>query len=125
MITEVPLQDSRDGGHGERDERTLLGSEALGSLNQACAGDLQQVLLVLPAVKKAPRQRLGEPEVRGDHLIDDLLALVFTDLTGPAQQGDGTVSELLSLRLLWGLCVLISTVGQHGRGNGGMENNLR
>src|SRR5215213_2451541 len=63
MITEVPLQDPGDGGHGERDERTLLGSEALGSLNQACASNLKQVLFVLSAVKKAPRQCLREPEV--------------------------------------------------------------
>ena len=58
MITEVPLQDSGDGGHGERDEGTLLGGEALSGLDQAGPGDLQQVLLVLPAVQEAPRQRL-------------------------------------------------------------------
>src|SRR5215207_2020679 len=121
MITEVPLQDSGDGRHCKGNERPLVGVEALSGFDQPGAGDLQQILLVLAAVQESAGERVGEPKVGAHHLVKNLLTLLRSYLARFSQQLEGTVSQLVTLDLLPGLCIPARTAGEQASFGKGRE----
>ena len=74
MITEMSLEHPGDGWHREAHERALMWVEPLTGFDQSGAGDLQEVFLVLAAMRKPPGQRLCQPQMGGDHFVEDPLA---------------------------------------------------
>ena len=69
----MALELTQDRGHRERGElEPAVGLEALDRLQQTDEGDLTQVVERLAAVRKAPRQELGESHVLLDELVPEV-----------------------------------------------------
>src|SRR5215211_3450150 len=74
VITKVSLEHTSDGGHCEADERALMWIEPPTGFDQPGAGDLQEVFLILAAMRKPACQHLRKPEMGSDHVVEDPLA---------------------------------------------------
>lgn len=73
MITEMTLEYAGDRWHGKTDERPLMRIESVACLHQPGTCDLEQILLVLAAMQEPAGKGFGQPQMRADNLIDDLL----------------------------------------------------
>jgi hypothetical protein len=100
MITKVPLQHPRNGRFRESHERALVRIEAQASLDKPGVSDLDEVFLVLSAIQELSGEFLSQPQMRGDHLIKDLLAPDWASRLGLDEQCAGTFGQLLTSRML-------------------------
>jgi hypothetical protein len=100
MITKVPLEYAGDGRHGKANERPLTRVKSMARFDQSCAGDLQQVLLVLAAMYEPAGERSGQPQVRADDLVKDLLTPGGASGLSLEKKVAGTFGEFFARRLL-------------------------
>jgi hypothetical protein len=102
MITKVPLQHSTDGRFRESHERALVRIETHASLDKPGVRDLDEVFLVLSAMQELSGELLSQPQMRGDHLIEDLLAPGRPSRLGLDEQCASAFGQLLTSRMLMG-----------------------
>jgi hypothetical protein len=93
MITEVPLEHARDRRYRKANERALVRIESLAGFDQSSTRDLEEVFLVLAAMREPPRQRFSQPEMGSHNLIQDLLTPGRTDRLGFQKELVGTFGE--------------------------------
>jgi hypothetical protein len=96
MITKVPFQHPTDGRFRESHERALLRIEAQASLDKPGVGHLDEVLLVFSAMQELSGEFFGQPQMRGNDLIKDLLAPEWPSRPGLDEQGAGTFGQLVT-----------------------------
>jgi hypothetical protein len=102
MITKVPFQHPADGRLRESHERALERIEAQASLDEPRVRDLDEVFLVLSAMQELSGEFLSQPQMRGDHLIKDLLAPEWPGRLALDEQCASTLGQLLTSRMLVG-----------------------
>jgi hypothetical protein len=100
MITKVPLEYAGDGRHGKANEGTLMRVKSLARFDQSRACNLQQILLVLAAMQEPAGERSGQPQVRADDLVKDLLPPGRAAGLGLKEKVVGTFGEFFARRLL-------------------------
>jgi hypothetical protein len=96
VITKVPLEYAADRWLGKAHKGALVRIEAKACLNQTRARDLDEVVLVLTAIQELPGEPLGEPEMRSDHFVEDLLPPEGPCRLGLDEQLTRTLGELLA-----------------------------
>jgi hypothetical protein len=102
MITEVPFQHSTDGRFRESYERALLRIETQACFDKPGVRDLDEVFLVLSAMEELSGEFLSQPQMRGDHLIEDLLAPGRPSRLGLDERCTSTLCQLVTSRMLVG-----------------------
>jgi hypothetical protein len=100
MITKVPLEHSGDGRLRESHERALMRIEAQAGLDKTGVRDLDEIILILSAMQELSGKLLGQPQVRSDHLVEDLLAPNWAGRLGLDEQFARMVGELLTSRVV-------------------------
>jgi hypothetical protein len=76
--------------------------EAQASLHKSGIGDLDEVFLVFSAMQELSGEFLSQPQMRGDHLIEDLLAPGRPSGLGLNEQCASAFGQLLTSRMLMG-----------------------
>ena len=70
--------------------------EAKAGLYKTCGRNLDEILLVLAAMQELSGEPLGQPKVRGDYLVKDLLPPNGSCRLGFDKQLTRTVSQILA-----------------------------
>ena len=100
MITKVPLEYAGDRRYGKANERPLMRVESLARFDQSSSCHLEQVILVLTAIQEPTSQRSGQPQVRADDLVKNLLTPGRPSGLGLKEKVVGTFGEFFAGRLL-------------------------
>ena len=96
VIAKVPFQYAGDGRHREPDERALVRVETLARFDQPNACHLNQIVIVLAAMCEAPCQGFREPQMGGDHFVEDPLSFGGSGCFGLREEVMGPLHELFA-----------------------------
>jgi hypothetical protein len=102
MITKVPLKHPCDGRLRKTDEGALMRIEAKAGLYEACVRNLDEILFVLATMQELSGEPLGQPQVRGDYLVKDLLPADGACRLGLDEQLTRTFGQFFTGRMLMG-----------------------